>query len=127
MECVFFLFPGGVCFCFSAHWDPNRQKTYRAKSFVCFGTFRRDTEFRSRVSILFLVFFEEVGSMSAGKMEVRALGTRGGFGDIRRLAGARPPRFLSVLAFEHIEFAFGEANHPRDTHSRGEPDCWPHN
>jgi hypothetical protein len=34
--------------------DPTGQK-----SFVCFGTFRRDTEFWFRVSILFLTVFQE--------------------------------------------------------------------
>jgi hypothetical protein len=51
---VFFLFPGYVCFGFLGHWTPNRQKTYRAKFFVCFGAARIDTEFQRLVSILFL-------------------------------------------------------------------------
>ena len=58
MECVFFLFPGRVLvvlLCITGirtDKEPTGQK-----SFVCFGTFRRDTQFRFRVSILFLKSF----------------------------------------------------------------------
>jgi hypothetical protein len=81
MECVFFLFPGRVCFDFSIHWIPNRQRTYRAKSFVYFGTSRRDTEFSFWVSILFLNSFLE------GRLFVRA--DDGG-------ASSREPRLCAV-------------------------------
>jgi hypothetical protein len=49
-----FSFPVNVCFGFLGHWTPNRQKTYRAKFFVCFGAARIDTEFQRLMSILFL-------------------------------------------------------------------------
>jgi hypothetical protein len=39
---------------FLGHWTPNRQKTYRAKFFVCFGAGRIDTKFQRLMSILFL-------------------------------------------------------------------------
>ena len=40
--------------------DPNRQRTLPGKSrFVYFGTFRGDTEFWFRVSILFLTVFQD--------------------------------------------------------------------
>jgi hypothetical protein len=56
---VFFLFPGRVLIflCLTGirkDKDPTGQK-----SFVFFGTFRRDTEFWFRVSILFLTVFQE--------------------------------------------------------------------
>ena len=55
---VFFLFPGGV---FGLYLCVTGNRTDKEptgqKSFVCFGTSRRDTEFRFRVSILFLRFF----------------------------------------------------------------------
>src|SRR6266436_4851590 len=50
---VFFLCPGSVLIVLlCCHWDSNRQRTYRAKCSVYFGTFRRDTKFRFCVSIL---------------------------------------------------------------------------
>ena len=57
---VFFLFPGRVwiVFYFSLGSEQTKNLTGQ-KSFVCFGTFRRDTEFSFRVSILFLTVFQE--------------------------------------------------------------------
>jgi hypothetical protein len=35
------------------------KEPYRAKVLICFGTFRRDTQFWFQVSILFLTVFQE--------------------------------------------------------------------
>src|SRR4029453_4816718 len=51
------LFPGRVwiVFCVSIGFEQTKNPTGQ-KSFVCFGTFRPDTQFRFRVSILFEYF-----------------------------------------------------------------------
>jgi hypothetical protein len=55
---VFFLCPGGVLvFIFCVIGIRTDKQPTGQKSFVRFGTLRRDTEFGSRVSILFLRFF----------------------------------------------------------------------
>jgi hypothetical protein len=61
---VFFLFPGRVWigFCLSLRFQQTKNPTGQ-KSFVCFGTFRPDTEFALRVSILFLNVFHRGGSV----------------------------------------------------------------
>lgn len=56
---VFFLFPGRVFDCFYLLLRSEQTKNPTGqKSFVCFGTSRGDTEFRVRVSILFLIVFQ---------------------------------------------------------------------
>jgi len=55
---VFFLFPGRVFDCFYLLLGSEQTKNPTGqKSFVFFGTFRPDTEFAFRVSILFFLFF----------------------------------------------------------------------
>jgi hypothetical protein len=56
---VFFLCPGGVLVVFLclAGIRTDKEPTGQ-KSFVSFGTFRGDTEFALRVSILFLKSFQ---------------------------------------------------------------------
>jgi hypothetical protein len=56
---VFFLFPGRVGLFFSVTGIRKDKDSTGQKSFVSFGTFRRDTEFWSRMSILFLTVFQE--------------------------------------------------------------------
>ena len=57
---VFFLFPGRVLDCFLSLTGIRKDKDSTGqKSFVSFGTFHRDTEFWSLVSILFLPAFRE--------------------------------------------------------------------
>jgi hypothetical protein len=56
---VFFLFPGRVWIVFCLYWVRKDKDPTGQKSFVSFGTFRRDTEFWFRVSILFLTVFQE--------------------------------------------------------------------
>jgi hypothetical protein len=56
---VFFLFPGRVWIVFSVTGIRKDKDSTGQKSFVSFGTFRRDTEFWFRVSILFLTVFQE--------------------------------------------------------------------
>ena len=57
---VFFLFPGRVLDCFLSLTGIRKDKDSTGqKSFVSFGTFRGDTEFWFRVSILFLPVFRE--------------------------------------------------------------------
>ena len=76
---VFFLFPGRVfdCFCLSLGSEQTKNPTGQ-KSFVCFGTFRGDTEFRVRVSILFLIVFQRakaaVRARNIGRAPVMARG-----------------------------------------------------
>jgi hypothetical protein len=47
------LFPVHVLFWFLVQWDPKRQKVYRAKLFVFFGTIRLYTKFELLMSITF--------------------------------------------------------------------------
>ena len=56
---VFFLFPGRVWIVFSVTGIRRDKDPTGQKFFVSFGTFRRDTEFWFRVSILFLTVFQE--------------------------------------------------------------------
>ena len=56
---VFFLFPGRVWIVFSVTGIRKDKDPTGQKFFVSFGTFRRDTEFWFRVSILFLTVFQE--------------------------------------------------------------------
>jgi len=57
---VFFLFPGRVWIVFLFLTGIRTDKEpYRAKVLCLFWTFRRDTEFSFRVSILFLTVFQE--------------------------------------------------------------------
>jgi hypothetical protein len=56
---VFFLFPGRVWIVFFVTGIRKDKEPYRAKVLVSFGTFRRDTQFWFRVSILFLTVFQE--------------------------------------------------------------------
>ena len=60
---VFFLFPGRVWIVFSVTGIPTDKEPYRAKVLVSFGTFRRDTQFWFRVSILFLKCFSGAKSI----------------------------------------------------------------
>ena len=56
---VFFPFPGRVFDCFYLLLRSEQTKNPTGqKSFVCFRTFRGDTEFRVRVSTLFLIVFQ---------------------------------------------------------------------
>jgi hypothetical protein len=70
---VFFLFPGGVLvwILFVAGIRTDKKPTGQ-KSFVCFGTFRRDTEFRFPVSILC------TAKRLQYKQDSRRAGSRGG-------------------------------------------------
>ena len=56
---VFFLCPGGVLVLFLCVTGIRTDKEPTGQSLCLFGTFRRDTEFRFRVSILFLTVFQE--------------------------------------------------------------------
>src|SRR6266403_504874 len=67
--------------------DPTGQK-----SFVSFGTFRRDTEFWFRVSILFLTVFQERTLLVPSKYRMRSCEGFGGAA-IR----ARPSALLFAL------------------------------
>src|SRR5207247_917531 len=84
MECVFFLCPGGVLVLFLCVTGIRTDKEPTGQSLCLFGTFRRDTEFRFRVSILFLTVFDgekprvptrNDGSASATGRGVLRLGT----------------------------------------------------
>jgi hypothetical protein len=56
---VFFLFPGRVWIVFYLSLGSQQAKNPTGqKSFVSFGTFRRDTQFWFRVSIVFLAVFQ---------------------------------------------------------------------
>ena len=55
---VFFLCPGGIFgFIFCVTGIRTDKEPTGQKFFLCFGTCRRDTQFRFRVSILFLKSF----------------------------------------------------------------------
>jgi hypothetical protein len=57
---VFFLFPGRVWIVFYLSQGSEQTKNPTGqKHFICFGTFRRDTQFWFRMSILFLTVFQE--------------------------------------------------------------------
>ena len=69
---VFFLFPGRVWIVFSVTWVRRDKDPTGQKFFVSFGTFRRDTEFWFRVSILFLTVFQERTLLTTARNDGRA-------------------------------------------------------
>ena len=74
---VFFLFPGRVWIVFFVTGIRKDKDPTGQKFFISFGTFRRDTEFWFRVSILFLtVFPERTLSMHDGRAPAIAQGVQ---------------------------------------------------
>ena len=69
---VFFLFPGRVYFGFWSLGSKQTKNPTGQKSFVSFGTFRRDTQFWFRVSILFLTVFQERTLLVPARIDGRA-------------------------------------------------------
>jgi hypothetical protein len=69
---VFFLFPGRVWIVFSVIGIRKDKDPTGQKFFVSFGTFRRDTEFWFRVSILFLTVFQERTLLEPARIDGRA-------------------------------------------------------
>ena len=69
---VFFLCPGGVLVLFLCVTWIRTDKEPTGQSLCLFGTFRRDTEFRFRVSILFLTVFRQAKTMVPARNDGRA-------------------------------------------------------
>ena len=90
---VFFLCPGGVLVCIlCVTWIRTDKEPTGQKSFVWFGTFRRDTEFRFRVSILFLTVFHRAKAVAPARNDGRAPASTG-----RAAIHARPGGLLFAL------------------------------
>jgi hypothetical protein len=91
---VFFLCPGGVLVLFSCVTGIRTDKEPTGqKSFVCFGTSRCDTEFRFRLSILFLKSFLRAVAQ-ASQPAVSPIPIRGRFHPHATLIGGTPIRAL---------------------------------
>jgi hypothetical protein len=75
MECVFFLCPGGVLVLFLCVTGIRTDKEPTGQSLCLFGTFRRHTEFRFRVSILFLTVFHRAKAVVPVRNNGRASAT----------------------------------------------------
>jgi len=84
---VFFLCPGGVLGLFCVSLGIRTDKEPTGQSLCLFGTFRRDTEFRFEVSILFLTVFHRPKAMVPVRNDRRPTATARRMQRFRRTPG----------------------------------------